>query len=205
MVFYKDNDQKFAIETLLIFLLPILLIYWGIIPNSYRFGALFVVCVVIGIIIFREKWSFKDIGFRMDNLREGLLLYVPLTLVGVFSITYYAHELGMGSILDHKPSFYLLLTFIPVSFFQEFIYRGFLMKMLRSVFADKMTVIFFNATLFTILHIIFPLQPVMLPLAFIGGLYFAIAYYLVPNLWLVSVSHAILNLVAVSLGFFVIS
>lgn len=205
MILYKDNDQKFAIETLLVFLLPVLLIYWNIIPNTYRFFSLFVVCCVILTIILREKWTLKDIGFRHDNFKNGLLLYGSLTIVGVVAISYYAYRLGMGTILENRPSPYLLLTFIPISFFQEFLYRGFLMKMLQSVFSDRMTVVLFNASLFTILHIIFPLPSVMLPLAFIGGLYFAICYYLVPNLILVSISHAILNLTAVALGFFVIT
>lgn len=205
MILYKDNDQKFTIETLAIFLLPVLLFYYNVIPERFRLLALFVVFCTIAVIIFREKWKLKDLGVRSDNIKKGLILYGALTIVGVVAISYYAEEMGMGTLAGIKPSLHLLLTFIPVSFFQEFIYRGFLMKMLRSVFPDRMTVILLNAGLFTILHIIFPLPTVMLPLAFIGGLYFAITYYIVPNLWLVSFSHAILNFVAVALGFFVIS
>lgn len=205
MILYKDNDQKFAIETLLIFLLPVLLIYYGVIPDRFRMICLVLVSLSVLFVIFREKWSLKDIGIRFDDFKKGIYLYLPLTVIGVVAISFYAEEMGMGTFLDIKPSVHLLLTFIPISFFQEFLYRGFMMKMLRSVFSDRMTVVLINASLFTILHIIFPLPNVMLPLAFIGGLYFAITYYLVPNLVLVSISHAVLNLVAVSLGFFVIS
>ena len=61
---YADQRQRLAFEILFLFLLPVLLFKWGIIPSAFRFEALLVVCVSVIAIIIRERWTLADLGFR---------------------------------------------------------------------------------------------------------------------------------------------
>ena len=62
--------QKVFIETLLIFLLPVLLLYFGIIPIGFRFPLLGVLVCAIIVIVFREKWGLKDFGIQVPTRRQ---------------------------------------------------------------------------------------------------------------------------------------
>ena len=54
------------------------------------------------------------------------------------------------------------------------------------------------------LHSIFPNPTIGLPIAFIGGLGFALMYMKYPSLLLIIISHSIINFFVVLYGFFVI-
>jgi membrane protease YdiL (CAAX protease family) len=78
------------------------------------------------------------------------------------------------------------------------------MHMLRKAFNNVPFVIFLNASLFALIHIIYINTDIVLPLTFIGGIGFAVMYYKYPNLVMISISHTILNFTAMILGFFVV-
>jgi membrane protease YdiL (CAAX protease family) len=105
---------------------------------------------------------------------------------------------------DLVVSWRLIVFFIPVSVFQEIVYRGFLMPRLGSILKNNVQVVFVNALLFALLHIIYPRPEIMLSLAFVSGLVFAVLYQKYPNIVLISITHAILNFVAVMFGFFTV-
>lgn len=79
------------------------------------------------------------------------------------------------------------------------------MPALASVERSPAALILTNAVLFTFLHAVFPNYLINLPLAFVGGIAFASMYYKYPNLWLIMISHAVLNFVAVWYGFFTVA
>ncbi|MCC6520972.1 CPBP family intramembrane metalloprotease [Candidatus Nomurabacteria bacterium] len=195
--------QKVFIETLLIFLLPVLLLYFGIIPIEFRFPLLGVLVCAIIVIVFREKWGLKDFGIQVPTRRQ-IFLYIGATVLGFFSLLYYAVLIGTPLNAQVLTSKWFLLTFFPVSALQEVAYRGFLMPMLKKVFTDRMTIILVNAALFTVLHIIFKDPVAILPLSFIAGLFFSVLYMRAPNLILISICHAILNFFAILFGFFLV-
>ncbi len=195
--------QKLFIEVLLIFLLPVLLLYFNIIPIQFRFYVLAILVCAIIVIVFREKWGLKDFGIRIPTRRQTML-YIGATILGFFSLLYYATLIGTPLNAQVLTSKWFLLTFFPVSVLQEVAYRGFLIPMLKKVFDDRMTIILVNAALFTVLHIIFKDPNAILPLSFIAGLFFTTLYMRAPNLILVSVCHAILNFFAILFGFFLI-
>ena len=64
------------------------------------------------------------------------------------------------------------------------------------------SVIILNTLLFTLIHIIYPMPEIMIPVAVISGFAFALMYRYFPNLILISLSHAVLNFVAILYGFF---
>jgi membrane protease YdiL (CAAX protease family) len=54
------------------------------------------------------------------------------------------------------------------------------------------------------LHVIFPNPMIGLPIAFIGGIGFAVMYLRYPSLPLIILSHALINFFVVLYGFFVV-
>ncbi len=201
MRYFLDTKQRLAIEILLVFVAPILLLHMGWVPLSYRLPVLMLVVVFIVLIVVREKWTLHDLGFRRITTR-GLMLYASATIVGVVCVWLYTRGLPIEPPKGENFIIRLLLTFIPISFFQEFLYRGFLMHMLEKVYDDRTTILLYNATLFAILHSIYPFPLATFPLVFLGGMFFAVLYMKEQNLFLVTLSHAVLNFTALALGLF---
>jgi membrane protease YdiL (CAAX protease family) len=190
------------LEVLFIFVLPMLLLYFGVIPVEKRLYLGIPVLVAILYLVRRERWSLKKIGLRFDNIITALFPYILFTLVGVILLIFLAKLIGKNPLQEWWTYTHFQFLFIPVSIFQEFFFRGFLMPKLQSMISSSVFVIIINALLFTLLHIIFPNPLFMLPIAFLGGLAFATIYKFFPNLILISISHIILNFVAVLFCFF---
>lgn len=78
------------------------------------------------------------------------------------------------------------------------------MNMFRRVFSSPVFIILLNASLFSLMHIIYLNSYFVRPVTFIAGIGFAWIYYKYENLILISASHTVLNFVGMILGFFVI-
>lgn len=192
-------------QTFIIFVLPIFLLYFHILPMNWRFILLAVSSLLIYGIIKREDWSFEDMGVRHDNFKKATPFYLVFTILGLAALFIIANKAGFP---DNDTPAFLIKTwvfFLPVSFFQEFAFRSFLMPRLKMIYQKKYLIVLVNAVLFTLLHIIYPNLGLILPLMFVSGILFAWLYYKYPNLILVSVSHSILNVTAMLLGFFPMS
>lgn len=199
-----DDKQKALWQIIAIFIIPIMLIYYDIIPKDFRVIILTVMCTVIYLFIKKEKWSIHEIGLSNHTFKKYLMPYLIFMITGVFGIVLFADKFNMDPQPEWWTKPHFLFMFIIVSVFQEFAYRAFLIPKLKIVFSDNLGIVLINALLFTLLHIIFPFPQIMLPLAFSGGLVFAVIYIKYPNLVLVSIAHSVLNFVAVLYGFFVI-
>jgi membrane protease YdiL (CAAX protease family) len=193
-----------VLQVFFIFVAPVLLLYFDIIPKGARIIVLLFLALMIYGITRKEQWSHHDFGLRTDNFKTTWFPYALMTLVGVFLIILFSKTIGLAPVGDWflKPHF--LYLFLVVSVLQEFAFRGFLVPVLRGAFPDTAGVVVINALLFTLIHIIYPIPQFSLPLAFIGGIAFALMYVKYPNLYLIAISHSILNFIAVLYGFFVI-
>jgi len=189
-------------QIILIFIVPIFLIYFDIISKDARLFVLCLSCLFIYGIIRREKWSYQKMGIRLFNYKEVVLPYILFTLAGLLFLFIIAQLFNMHTQGTLQNVYYKFLFFIPISFFQEFAYRAFLLRKLEKVFRNKTLIIITNAFLFMLLHIIYPHSFLVLPMTFIGGIAFAMIYLKYPNLVLIGVSHSILNISAILLGFF---
>lgn len=198
------EKRKVLFQIIGVFVLPIMLLYWNVIPKDYRIFILILCSIFMYYIIKKEKWSLQSLGLSTHSFRKYLIPYLLFTLIGVTGIIFFAnnYEFEPQSSWWTKPHFIFL--FIIVSFLQEFAYRGFLIPKMKNFFTDRLGIVLINALLFTMLHIIYPIPQIMLPLSFAGGLAFATIYMKYPDLLLISISHSILNFVAVLYGFFVI-
>ena len=201
----KTSKREIVAHILLVFILPILLIDFGIIPVTMRITLFGLLLVLLMFILFFEKWNFKMLGFYKGSIKKYLLPYALFTGVGVFLIVQFAESLTKVEELQgwwRYPHFIYL--FFIVSLLQEVAYRGYLMPALGKLVGEPASMILINAILFTLLHTMFPGLTVGLPVAFVGGIGFAIMYYNYPSLPLIVISHSILNFLIVLHGFFVI-
>ncbi|MFA7191984.1 MAG: lysostaphin resistance A-like protein [Candidatus Paceibacterota bacterium] len=191
------------VQIFYLFLLPVFLLYFNIIPGSYRFLVLFFVAIMLLGVIHRAAWTYEDIGFKKDWLSDWKS-YLLFTFGAIFFL------LWLETLVPHNPmmNWYenkkFLLLFAPISILQEIVFRGVLIKMLLKAFEDIKIVIFINALVFALIHVIYANAVFVLPLTFIAGIGFAWMYIYKPNIILISISHTILNFIAMVLGFFII-
>lgn len=185
-----------------LFALPVFFLLAGMIPLQARFLVLAGVAATAIAVIVKERWTFHQLGLRLDNLRSGLVPYLVFTLIGTGIIILVARLLRLPQIPAWWTLPHFQFWFLPISILQEFLFRGFLIPKLRIVFRSPTAVVLVNAALFAFMHSIFPQPLLLLPFAFITGIAFAWMYLRFPNLILISIVHAILNVVGVSRCFF---
>jgi membrane protease YdiL (CAAX protease family) len=196
------NKKEIAlIQIFFIFIAPIALLVTGIVPLAWRMLMLCIsLLLIVGIIRF-EKISDTELGIRKFSY-GAVFWYLLFTCIGIAGL-WYLHDIGD---LQREQEWWkvqhLLFAFIPVSLLQEIAYRSFLFPKLRQLFSQTFFVIVANAFLFGILHSMYPSPLLMVGVSMIGGVGFALLYNRYPNLFLISVSHIILNFVAIYLGFF---
>jgi membrane protease YdiL (CAAX protease family) len=190
------------LEILALFVLPVLPGFVDSVPKKYRFPIFTTVILITAAIVIIERWPLVKLGIDTSNLLNGIWLYAGFTLLGIAGLIALAKILKFNATPEWWKQPHFLFGFILMSVGQEFLYRGFLMPELASVFPAAAAVILVNALLFTFIHAIYPNKLVNLTTIFLGGLGFAGIYYFYPNLIMISLSHMILNFVAVYFGFF---
>ncbi len=202
-----NHDKELVLAQILyLYIIPTLLLYYGIIPGQFRLVMLSGVAILLYGIIRHANWTYADLGIHRDFIKD-IIPYAIFTIIGIVSL-YFISELAPkiieARIYKWWENLRFLFLFIPISILQEVIFRGVLMNMLQRVFKNPIFIIGLNASLFALIHIIYLNQTIILPITFIGGIGFAYIYYKYPNLILISLSHAILNFTAMILGFFVL-
>jgi membrane protease YdiL (CAAX protease family) len=191
------------LQILYLFIVPVLLLYYKILPGNFRFIMLLVVAVLLLGIVRHNHWTYKDLGISRDFIKD-IIPYLLFTVGGVLFLIW------LSAIVDHDPflnwwnNLEFLLLFIPISILQEIIFRGVLMNMFRRAFKSPIFIIGLNACIFSLMHVIYLNSTFVLPMTFIAGVGFAWMYYRYENLVLISIAHTFLNFVAMILGFFVI-
>ncbi len=199
-----EKELVFA-QILYLYIIPTLLLYYGVIPGQFRILMLFTVSLLMYGIIKRSHWTYTDLGIKKNFLKD-IAPYTIFTLVGVGFILWLSQITSMHLKFSYQwwSDMKFLLLFIPISVLQEVVFRGILMRLLRHAFKNTAFIIVLNASLFALIHVIYDNSIFILPMTFIGGIGFAWIYYKYPNLILVSISHTILNFTAMALGFFVV-
>ncbi|MCX6754313.1 MAG: CPBP family intramembrane metalloprotease [Candidatus Nomurabacteria bacterium] len=199
----KKERELVWLQILYLFLIPILLLYLKVITSNFRIILLLAITLLLYGITRYENWNNKDFGIQQD-WKKYFWQYVIFTILGVvFLVALEELEIAKPFLNWWKNAKFLLL-FIPLSVAQELIFRGVLMNMFRRVFSNPLFIIVLNASLFSLMHIIYLHSYFVLPVTFIGGIGLAWMYYKYENLVLISISHTILNFVGMILGFFVI-
>lgn len=203
IVLSMEHDRELVLyQIFFIFILPIALLTFGIIPISWRMVVLCVAMLFMYGVIQNEKISDHEMGLGQKGFLKAFIAYVVFTVAGIFFLVKLSRFFGIYPNIIWWKSTHLLFLFLPVSLLQEIAYRGFLFHKLKQLSSKWWVIIGANTVLFTILHVIYPLPQIMLPLAFFSGIGFAVIYRYFPNLILISLAHAVLNFVAILYGFF---
>lgn len=203
MIDIKKERELVWVQILYLYLVPILLLYFKVVPSSFRIILLVLVAFLISGIARYEKWSLADFGISKE-WKKHFWPYFIFTVAGV-GLLFIVEQLEIAKpMLNWWKNARFLLLFIPLSVLQELIFRGVLMNMLERVFTNMWFIIILNAAVFSLMHIIYLKAWFTLPLTFVAGIGFAWMYYKYKNLVLISISHTILNFVGMVLGFFII-
>ncbi len=202
-----DNTKKgreiLWVQILYLYVFPVLLLYFKILPGNARFILLFGVALLLYGIVKHAKWTYEDLGIRKDFMKD-IVPYSLFTIGGVFFLFWLSQVVPHSPFLEWWGNVKFLLLFIPISILQEIIFRGILMNMLCRVFSSPIFIILINASVFAMMHVIYMNSIFVLPMTFIAGIGFAWMYYQYKNLPLISIAHTILNFTAMILGFFII-
>lgn len=199
----RKERELVWLQILYLYIIPVSLLYFKVLPDNFRFLMLFGVTILLYGIVKSDHWSYSDLGIKR-NFMKDIVPYLLFTVGGVFFLVW------LSQIVPHKPflgwweNAKFLLLFVPISILQEIVFRGILMNMLKRAFLSPIFIIVLNASVFSLMHVIYLNSIVVLPMTFIAGVGFAWIYYKYQNLILISASHTILNFVAMILGFFVI-
>ena len=186
---------------------PVLLLLIGIVPKTLRFSVLIIVTFIVFFAIhlrLRKKvWKWKDLGIRSDNFFRALPVYFLFTTLAVCVIYLLGDKLGFERRATTISDMLKLagLSF-AVSVLQEFLYRGYLLRLAQDIWQSKWIIVLGNILFFTFLHSFYRDLSVIMPLAFVGGILFVFIYLRHPNLFLVCLMHIILNFTALHMGFF---
>ncbi len=199
----KKQNEVF-LEIVYIFIAPVILIYLGIVPYSWRLLVLLCISLLIMSIIRYQRWTKGQLGLSERLSVGSVAVWGIFTAAGVVAVAFYARRFAFVPIdlFDFQESWRLLLFFIPLSVLQEVAYRAFLTERLRQVAFSSAHRVLLNAMLFTLLHIIYPSPAIALPIAFVGGFLFSLLYEKYPSLLLACISHCLLNFTAVLFGLF---
>lgn len=202
MTLAHTHSEKILVRLFLIFIVPVVFLWIGIIEHQFRLFLLLLVTLFVWWTIVSHHWSYISLWFRTDNLRRSLIPYSLFTVSGIFILLLLAFLFGKQPQQFWYRDLHLLFLFLPISIAQEFLYRSFLMKELSSLHLSFFSLILTNTFLFTFLHIIYWSLGVILPMTFVAGVGFAWMFKKYPNFYLISLSHAVLNFTAVLFTFF---
>lgn len=198
-----NQDKELVLyQIFFIFILPIALLVFGVVPMEWRMLVLCVAMLFMFGVIKKEQLSDEIMGLSVKTFRRALIPYLIFTLVGAAIFVRLSSVLAINPNIVWWQHIHFLFLFLPVSLLQEIAYRGFLFPKLKELSQKWWVIIGANTVLFTFLHVIYPTPGIMLPVAFFSGLGLSIMYRYYPNLLLISFAHAVLNFIAVLHGFF---
>jgi membrane protease YdiL (CAAX protease family) len=149
---------------------------------------------VIYILLKVENAKFKiapNLNWQLF-WKETILKLLIIVILTTFFV-WFTNKEALFNVLLQKPKLWIIILFV-YSFFsvypQELLYRTFFFKRYTSLFKNEPFFIFFNAILFSLAHLFFRNNLVII-LTFLGGLLFAFRFNKTKSTLLVSIEHAI--------------
>jgi len=191
---------RFLSFILLMFYIPAILIWTQILPFEYRFYTFFIVLACFLFYCSRRRYSFRELGFRTDNLSNSIrwnLLFCAIGAIGLY-LTY-----KTGYLTPRHTNFFPYAYAVYIFFLgpvQEVVFRGVLFaEMKRIRINDQRWILLISTLSFCFLHIIYR-HPLLLVFTFISGLVWGIIFTKWRNIWGISLSHSLLGALAMFLG-----
>jgi len=122
------------IQIILLFVIPVLLLYFKVIKYKYKIHILSLISLVTLLIIVFENWNFEKLGLRIDNIQIAFIPYAIFTLLGVVVLFLIAKLLKATPEENFWRDNHFIYGFIILSLLQEFLFRGFLIPKLAVFF-----------------------------------------------------------------------
>ena len=139
----------------------------------------------------RRSDSWREFGFRTDNLKAALLPTVLITLSGAAGVI--AFGVLRGRTAWGSQALLLLALYPAWALAQQFTFQGVLHRRLMLLVRSPILQVFITAIAFASVHFG---NPVLSALTFVAGLVWALLYRRYPNLWLLAASHSVLAALA---------
>jgi hypothetical protein len=180
--------------------LPILLIWFDVIPFTFRFHVLAAVLFTFVLFGLYRGYGLNEVGITLNHLRKSMLANTLFCAAGGLGV-YLVFLGGFQMPREHSHSLTSFLLYIAVlAPVQEFIFRGIMFaEMKRCRIADPRIMLLISTVSFSFLHIIYDYPPLLL-ITFISGLAWGMMYLRWPSLLGISISHALLGAFAMFLG-----
>jgi membrane protease YdiL (CAAX protease family) len=180
-----------------------LLVLFVLIPVSFLFnynpwlklsigftGFIYVVFVLLKVEEERLRIS-QSLNWYLFFKTTFTRLVVIIIITTLF--VWFTNKDLLFHVLLNKPKLWLFILFIYSLFSvypQELLFRTFFFKRYGTLFKSSVVLVFVNATLFSMGHLLFK-NTLVLVLTFIGGLIFAYSFNKTKSTFLVSIEHAI--------------
>ncbi len=189
-------------EVLFLFILPTVLLRYYPLSHKHRFAVFLLIPLILMGIVLWEQWSFAEIGFRTDTLFSAGVAYGIFTIVGILGIILYANSLQRLPRRKWWKHWHFQIGFLLLAFLQQFTFQGFLVHQFQLLSLPSILIVIITAVLYIFIHSIYSDFVAGLPLLILAGVMFAWLYLIYPNILIATLSHAILNFIAVLYGFF---
>lgn len=192
---HTKPTQKAIAQIFVLFILPMIFLAindTALHRSTYIF---YIVSLVLCTILIQEKWTFRSLGFRVDNVNKAALPYFIFTFLGIL-LVFAAAGFYQKPIQDLTENTHFLYGFILLSFFQELLFRSYLIPTLDLLLKNTSFKVLVNAFLFAAIHLFFP-QPIpVFVMTFLMGAGLTLLYIKYPNIILATASHALINALA---------
>jgi len=194
----KNTAFSSFIQEVVIFLLLVTL--FSFIPMSQLSiqGSILLLSVYVYITSSLRKITLKQLGLEMPT-REVIIKWALLTFVMIVAVlilkVIFPNGIYKGVAKNRQIFMYLVPFYVLFgSFFQEYIFRGYLFARTSKLFSVG-TSIAINIALFSIFHIPYfvQYQSNLLYLSMLAGVCWAFMYAKYPNLYMVWLSHGIVG------------
>lgn len=195
----SKEQQKVILIVGLAYILPVLLIYLGLVPFSWRFYILILAAVAILAIARLYQFSPRELGITKQNFSSSLrAITLPMLASALLMFIYYMMQ---GSRIDNSAyTWHFYLFFVAVSSpLQEFLYRGFLFGIFSRAKLAIWLQILLSTILYSFVHLIYQDVPTLLS-TFILGIFWGCHYGKYRNLHSIILSHSLLGAFAILVG-----
>jgi membrane protease YdiL (CAAX protease family) len=196
------NLQKirFLVFSIVLYILPVSLIWSGVISFDYRFHVLILAFISAVLYSVIQKYSLSDLGFKPKELVRSLQINSIVSLLallglGLFYIFGFVNQLYFPD----WSLFYIFYIFLSAPI-QTFLYRSLLfLEMKNSNIVSNSTQIAIATIYYTFLHVIYLDWATLLITASIG-MFWAFLYSKYKDFWGIAISHSVLGAFTIFLG-----
>lgn len=180
--------------------IPVLLVWSGGIPFSYRFYVLAAVLLSFLLLTVARGYGFRELGITLTGSLPSLrwnILFCAGGAIGLLLL--HGQGIAMPRGYDYSLACFLFYIFF-LSPVQELIFRGVLFaEMRRCRITHPFWMLLISASTFCFLHIIYN-HPPLLVITFFSGVVWGFMYLRWPSIWGLALSHSVLGSLAMLLG-----